>query len=39
MCIHTKFVKYILKEIWLQMKFGEIFWFEVNIDALKGGVG
>ena len=36
MCIHTKFVKYLLKEIWLQMKFGEIFWVEVNIDALKG---
>ena len=26
-----------LKGIWLQMKFGEIFWVEVKIDALKGG--
>mgnify|MGYP003692199925 CR=1 FL=1 len=39
MCIHTKFVKYLLKEIWLQMKFGEIFCGEVKIDALKGGGG
>ena len=27
------------KEIWLQMKFGEIFWGEMNINAFKGGVG
>ena len=26
-----------LKGIWLQMKFGEIFWGNVKIDALKGG--
>ena len=24
------------KGIWLQMKFGEIFWGDVKIDALKG---
>ena len=26
-----------LKGIWLQMKFYEIFWGEVKVDALKGG--
>ena len=25
------------KGIWLQMKFGEIFWGEVKVDALKEG--
>ena len=25
MCIESKFVKCMLKEVWLQMKFGEIF--------------
>ena len=24
------------KGIWLQLKFGEIFWVEVKIDVLKG---
>ena len=28
-----------LKGIWLQMKFGDIFWGEVKINALKGGGG
>ena len=28
-----------LKGIWLQMKFCEIFWGEVKIDVLKGGGG
>ena len=28
--------KYLLKEIWLQMKFGEIFWSEVKIGDGKG---
>ena len=36
-CIKSSCVKYILKGIWWQMKFGEIFWGEVKIDALKGG--
>ena len=35
-CIKSSCVKYILKGIWWQMKFGEIFWGEVKIDALKG---
>ena len=39
MCKESYFVKYMLKEIWLQIKFGEIFWGEVEIDALKGGGG
>ena len=29
---------YVKMNIRLQMKFGEIFWGEVKIDALKGGV-
>ena len=32
-------MKYILKEIWLQIKFGEIFSGEVKIVALKGAKG
>ena len=28
-----------LNGIWLQTKFGEIFWGEVKIGALKGGGG
>ena len=39
MCIESIFVKYLLKGIWLQMKFGEIFFGDVKIDALKGGRG
>ena len=39
MCIESKFVKWMLKVIWLQMKFGEIFWSESKMDALKGGEG
>ena len=39
MCIESQFVKHMLKGIWLQIKFGEIFWGEVKIDALKGGGG
>ena len=32
-------IKYMLTGIWLQMKFCEIFWGEVKIDALKFGGG
>ena len=28
-----------LRRIWLRLKFGEIFWGEIKIDALKGGGG
>ena len=28
-----------LKGIWLQMKFGDLFWAEVKIDASKEGGG
>ena len=39
-CVYSvNFFKYILKGIWLQMKFGEIFLGDVKIDALKGGRG
>ena len=36
MCIESQFVKHMLKGIWLQIKFGEIFWGEMKIDALMG---
>ena len=39
MCIESYFVNYVLKGIRLQMKYGEIFWGEVKIHALKGGGG
>ena len=35
MYIESYSLKYILKGIWWQMKFGEVFWGEVSIDALK----
>ena len=31
MCIESKFVKYMIKGIWLQMKFCEILWGEIKI--------
>ena len=37
MFVESWFVKYILKGIWWQMKFCEIFWGEVKINTLKGG--
>ena len=39
MCIQYKFVNCMLKGIWWQMKFGEIFWGDVKIDVSKGGGG
>ena len=39
MCIQSSFVKYILKGIWFEVKFGEIFFGDVKIDTLKGGRG
>ena len=36
LCTESLFVKYMLG-FWLQMKFDEIFWGELDIDVLKGG--
>ena len=37
MCIESLLIEYLLNGIWLQIKFGEIFWGEVKIDVWNGG--